>query len=198
MALFQFAGFCSTGDADLRDEMGSGSTPRNGAGSIATEATARPRPAMICVSKPPNEWPTTAGFLLSAWMTESMWSATWPTFLPAKTSGWAFASETVSGSSGHPGFTAVKPASSNKAAHRFQLLGSSQQPWMKTTGVRPDAVAGATCSNSWSVMPAGLAAVVLTCSSRALLRPHPASATAIVPAFRTSCEEGGGVRPGDL
>src|SRR2546430_8867514 len=54
-------------------------------------------------------------------MTASIWSATWPTFLPAKTSGCAFASETVSGSSGHPGFTAVKPASSNNVAQRSQL-----------------------------------------------------------------------------
>src|SRR2546421_3133807 len=198
MALFQFAGFCSTGDADLSDEMGRGSTPRNGAGSMATEAAERPRPATICVRRPPNEWPITAGFLFRRWMTESIWSATWPTFLPAKTSGCAFASETVSGSSGHPGFTAVKPASSNMVAQRSQLLGSSQRPWMKTTGVRPDALARSTCSDSCSVTPVDLSAVVLTCSSGALLRPHPASATAIVPAFRKSCEEGGGVRQGDL
>src|SRR5437667_7867678 len=102
------------------------------------------------------------------------------------------------GSSGQPGATAENPDSSNTVAQRSQLLGSSQRPWMKTTGVRPDALARSTCSDSWSVMPAGLAAVVLTCSSRALLRPHPASATAIVPAFRKSCEEGSGVRRGDL
>ena len=36
-------------------------------------------------------------------MTSSKWSATWPTVLCAKTSGWAFASSTVSGSSGQPG-----------------------------------------------------------------------------------------------
>src|SRR2546428_14175575 len=40
VARFQFAGFCSTGDAALSAEMGSGSTPRKGAGSIATDATA--------------------------------------------------------------------------------------------------------------------------------------------------------------
>src|SRR5256886_16230337 len=79
----------------------------------------------------------------------------------SKTSGCAFASETVSGSSGHPGFTAVKPASSNNVAQRSQLLGSSQRPWMKTTGVRPDALARSTCSDSRSVMPAGLAAGVV-------------------------------------
>ena len=35
-ARLQLAGFASTGEADLNDEIGSGSTPRNGAGSIAT------------------------------------------------------------------------------------------------------------------------------------------------------------------
>src|SRR5205807_10292455 len=34
-ARFQFAGFRSTGEADRNDEVGSGSTPRKGAGSIA-------------------------------------------------------------------------------------------------------------------------------------------------------------------
>src|SRR5437762_2959398 len=103
----------------------------------------------------------TTGFLFRPWMTASIWSATWPTFLPAKTSGCAFASETVSGSSGHPGFTAVKPASSNNVAQRSQLLGSSQRPWMKTTAVRPDALARSICSDSWSVMRVRSAATVL-------------------------------------
>ena len=56
-ARLRFAGLSSTGDADFSAEIGSGSTPRNGAGSIATDAAARPRPARICVSSPPNEWP---------------------------------------------------------------------------------------------------------------------------------------------
>jgi hypothetical protein len=37
-ARLQLAGFASTREADLNDEIGSGSTPRNGAGSIATVA----------------------------------------------------------------------------------------------------------------------------------------------------------------
>jgi hypothetical protein len=48
----------STGNADFSAEMGSGSTPRKGAGSTATDTAERPRPAMICVSSPPKEWPT--------------------------------------------------------------------------------------------------------------------------------------------
>jgi hypothetical protein len=40
----------------------------------------------------------------------------------------AFASATVSGSSGQRGVNAVYPASSNNAAHRSQLLGSSHSP----------------------------------------------------------------------
>ena len=40
---------------DLSAEIGSGRTPRNGAGSMATEATERPRPATIWVSSPPKE-----------------------------------------------------------------------------------------------------------------------------------------------
>ncbi len=38
MARFRLAGLPSTGQADLSAENGSGSTPRNGAGSIATVA----------------------------------------------------------------------------------------------------------------------------------------------------------------
>jgi hypothetical protein len=72
---------------------------------MATDAAARPRPAMIWVRSPPNEWPMTTGLMVNLWMTSSKWSATWPTVLPAKTSGWALASSTVSGSSGHPGIT---------------------------------------------------------------------------------------------
>src|SRR4051794_34038366 len=35
-ARFQLVGFASTGEADLNEEIGSGRTPRKGAGSIAT------------------------------------------------------------------------------------------------------------------------------------------------------------------
>jgi hypothetical protein len=41
------SGFPSTGQADLSAEIGSGSTPRNGPGSIATVAADKPRPAII-------------------------------------------------------------------------------------------------------------------------------------------------------
>jgi len=41
----------------LRAENGSGRTPRNGAGSMATETVAAPRPARICVSRPPERVP---------------------------------------------------------------------------------------------------------------------------------------------
>lgn len=62
-ARLRFAGLPSTVDDDLRAEIGRGSTPRNGAGSIATEAAASPRPARIWASRSPNEWPISAGFL---------------------------------------------------------------------------------------------------------------------------------------
>ena len=82
-----FAGFRNAGEAARSDEMGSGRTPRNGAGLIATDADARPRPARISVSSPPNEWPITIGFFFRPLMTSSKWSATSPIDLPAKTSG---------------------------------------------------------------------------------------------------------------
>ena len=106
IALFQFVGLLRTGDAALSAEIGKGSTPRNGAGSIATVAFDSPRPATICARRPPKEWPITAGFLLSLLTIALTWSATWPTPLPAKTSGCALASATVSGSSGQLGLTA--------------------------------------------------------------------------------------------
>ena len=59
-------------------------------------------------------------------MISAKWSATSPTVFLADTSGCAFASSTVSGSSGHPGVSATLPACSNTSAHRSQLDGSSQ------------------------------------------------------------------------
>ena len=38
-----------------------------------------------------------------------------------------------------------------RSAQRSQLLGSSHRPWMKTTGLRPVALARSTCSASWAV-----------------------------------------------
>src|SRR5205085_7871510 len=49
-ARLRLAGFPSTGIADLNEEIGSGNTPRKGAGSIATDAVDKPRPAMIWLS----------------------------------------------------------------------------------------------------------------------------------------------------
>jgi len=54
-ARLRLAGLPSTGLADFSAETGSGSTPRNGAGSIATLAADNPRPATICVNRPPKE-----------------------------------------------------------------------------------------------------------------------------------------------
>lgn len=54
-------GFLRTGKAARSAESGSGSTPRNGAGSIATATLARPRPASFWVINPPNEWPMMIG-----------------------------------------------------------------------------------------------------------------------------------------
>jgi hypothetical protein len=59
------AGLPSTGEADLSAEIGSGSTPRNGAASIATVTAACPRPATICAIRPPKGCPITAGLLVS-------------------------------------------------------------------------------------------------------------------------------------
>jgi hypothetical protein len=96
-----------------------------------------------------------AGFRFSPRTISSKWSATWPTVLCAMTSGCALAASTVSGSSGQPGVSAVKPASSNTFAQRSQLLGSSQRPWTKTTGGLPVAFAVSTCCFSCSVMVRG-------------------------------------------
>ena len=52
-------------------EIGSGSTPRNGAASTATVAAESPRPAIIWASRPPNECPMTAGFLSSVSITDA-------------------------------------------------------------------------------------------------------------------------------
>ena len=85
-------------------------------------------------------------------MTSSTWSAISPMDLPAKTSGCALASATVSGSSGQLGVNAVYPFFSKSCAHRSQLLGSSHRPWTNTTGTRPAVFARSTCSASYSVI----------------------------------------------
>ena len=75
MARCRFAGFFSTGEAERSAEIGNGNTPRNGAGSIATETAVQPRPARISVSSPPKLWPITAGLRSSLRITASKWSA---------------------------------------------------------------------------------------------------------------------------
>ena len=83
---------------------------------------------MIWASSPPVEWPITAGFLFSLPITSAVWSAIWRRFFLAKTSGFARACSTVSGSSGHDGVTPAYPASSKSCTQLSQLLGSSQRP----------------------------------------------------------------------
>src|SRR5437764_5759899 len=85
-------------------------------------------------------------------MTPATWSATCPTVFLANTLGFARASSTVSGSSGHEGVSAAYPASSKTVAQRSQLLGSDQRPWMKTAAGRPEAFASSICSVSRSVI----------------------------------------------
>jgi hypothetical protein len=91
------------GPATLSVETGSGRTPRNRPGSIATVAAESPRPASIWASSPPVECPITAGFFSSASITSVVWSAISPSVFPARMSGFALASSTVSGSSGQSG-----------------------------------------------------------------------------------------------
>jgi len=48
-------GWPTTGADDLSDEIGTDSTPWNGAGSMATVAAAAPSPAIFCAMSPPKE-----------------------------------------------------------------------------------------------------------------------------------------------
>src|SRR4051794_31395820 len=77
-----------------------------------------------------------------------------PTDLCANTSGCSLASSTVCGSSGQPGAIVAYPASSKTVLHRSQLLGNSHNPWTKTTGCLPEALAAATCSDSYCLISA--------------------------------------------
>ena len=73
-----------------------------------TVALASPRPARICTSRPPKEWPTMAGFLVKV-ADEISLEVVRPgrrIALPSITSGCALASATRSGSSGQPGVSA--------------------------------------------------------------------------------------------
>ena len=98
--------------------------------------------------------------------------------LPANTSGCAFASATVSGSSGQPGVSATYPASSNTAAQGSQLEGSSHSPCTKTTGVAVDAFARSTCSSSWSEIVIGsVVSVLMDCSFSSDTTPAGAGST---------------------
>src|ERR1700684_974224 len=97
-----------TGMAERSADSGSGSTPRNGAESMATDAVPRPWPASCWVSRPPKECPMIAGLCRSAAMASAMWLVTCPTLLPAKTCGLAPASSTVAGAAGPPGGVGVE------------------------------------------------------------------------------------------
>src|SRR5207342_1660829 len=141
MARPRYWGFNRKGPDALSVDRGSGRTPRNTPGSMATVAAESPRPASIWANNPPVECPITAGFFSSLPITSAVWSATcFSVFLP-KPSGFARASSIVSGSSGQSGVSGAYPACLNKSAQLAQLLGSSQRPWMKTTGVLPEAFA---------------------------------------------------------
>jgi hypothetical protein len=83
----------------------------------------------------------------------------------ARTSGFARACSTVSGSSGQAGINATYPASSNNAAQGSQLEGSSHSPCTKTTGVAVVAFARSTCSSSWSVIDVAETLVLISSSS---------------------------------
>jgi hypothetical protein len=65
------AGLRQTTELTLADDSGTGSTPLTGAGSIATAASASPRPSRICATSPPNEWPITIGLRSSAVITSA-------------------------------------------------------------------------------------------------------------------------------
>lgn len=66
------------------------------------------------------------------------------------------------GQCGHPGVNATKPFSSNSAAQRSQLLGSSHRPWTNTTGGRPVALAFSHCWSSCAVIVMSLGGVLDT------------------------------------
>ena len=71
---------------------------------MATVAAESPRPASIWANNPPVECPITAGFFSEAVpITSAVWSATCFSVFLARTSGFARASSTVSGSSGQSG-----------------------------------------------------------------------------------------------
>src|SRR5882672_5986647 len=102
----------------------------------------------------------TAGLIFKSRMISSKWSAIWPTVFRAITSGFAFASWTVEGSSGQPGVSAVYPAASNISVQRFQLLGSNQSPWTNTTGCLFSEFARSTWRFSNSTMVSACSACV--------------------------------------
>src|SRR5262249_32199223 len=157
IARFGVRGSRSSGPTPLSTENGSGSTPRKTPGSIATVTADRPRPASLSARRPPVEWPRIAGFLFRPWMTCVVCAATSSRLFLASASGSARATSTDAGSSGQSGVNATYPASSNTAAQRSQLEGSSQSPWMNTTGVAPLAFARSICSASRLVIGVGAA-----------------------------------------
>jgi hypothetical protein len=99
----RYRGFNKKGPLALSVEKGNGKTPRNTPGSMATVAAESPQPASIWANNPPVECPITAGFFSSLLTTPAVWSATCLSVFLAKTSGFARASSTVSGSSGQSG-----------------------------------------------------------------------------------------------
>ena len=102
-ARLRLAGLPITGRADLRAETGSGSTPRNGAGSIATETAASPRPARIWAIKPPKECPISGRLLLELADHGPEVVGHLADRLVGEDLGVPLASSTVLGSSGQPG-----------------------------------------------------------------------------------------------
>src|SRR5215217_6952729 len=95
MARPRYRGFNRKGPVALSVERGSGRTPRNTPGSMATVAAESPRPASIWANNPPVECPITAGLFSSLPITSAVWSATCFSVFLASTSGFARAASTV-------------------------------------------------------------------------------------------------------
>ena len=110
---------------------------------MVTVAAAMPRPAMICTSRPPKEWPITIGFWSRPAMTSATWSATSATDVPA--------SESACGVRLGDGRLVAGPVDGDGGVARVLEVGrasgpscsaSSHRPWTKTTGLLPDCVGG--------------------------------------------------------
>ena len=141
----RFAGLPSAADAYLSAETRSGSTPRNGAGSMATDTACETAPSENLRQQPAEGVPNDGWLLSQGADDRGEGVGDLADGLACERLEMRTGLRGRLGVVGPPVCQCTHPAVSNRSAQRSQLLDSRHRPWTKTAGARPEAFARPIC-----------------------------------------------------